>query len=951
MKTISKMQKDLGTDVLFDITDSERDQILATGSGVGRMRRAIDEQFGGIESAMATPGMPVPPRPPGGGGGGLSPAGGRVPAGAIGGRTAIKSRPKTWAEAFRVLFAPASRGPEAAEAMGSMREHLAARELKTLQAGDRMKEAIEFFRWRPNADNLEFIDNIEGAQPQQPPASGPTGLRGLEARAAFRIASKFKKGLDSVDAQGLDNWANEMRALLDERVAQVRALGTGKLQNLIQNYFPHIWKDPAKASEFYEQYYAHKPFEGPKSFLMKRKIPTVQDGINAGLEPVTYNPAELLLLKLREMDRYVAAHKIMKDLDTNGLLQAVPVGQRLPEGWAYIDDRIAKKYTRTATGDLAISGQDAAPEPVARLLNNHLTPGLRGWKPYDQIRFAGNMLNMVQLGMSGFHLTFTAGDAVNSAAATALMRLTQGQVGSAAKAFAGLPFRPITAFMEGRKLLSAAISGHPQAPEIQRVIDLAIKGGAGFKMDSFYDTGVLGQTLQFLAKGGVSGHMQAAIRVPLLLIETASRPILDYLVPRMKLGVTADMIRYELDNMPPNPTPEYVRERMDKIVDSVDNRMGQLRYDNLGWARVLKDILMASVRSVGWKLGTFREFGGAAGDTAKAASEIFRGKMPRLSHRQAYAIMTPIVVGLLGAAYQVLHSGEWPENFKDLYFPKTGLITPNGEPERVALPSYMKDLYAYSKHPLVTLSHKIHPLLNMVSDLVRNEDYYGNEIRSNADDPLMKQLFSAQAYLDTALYMMKQFQPFSVRNLQQRRLATPPRGLPAPPEILRGVESFFGTVPAPATVSKTTAEEVLDKHLAERMPKGSKTQIEAMRRQEMRDLMIQYRTGGYGAAEKKIASSKYLRPGDLKLIEKKAGMTKLAYGAKMLGIEDVLDVYESADEGEKKELVPILEGKTKLLQGKSRAEQNAILDKIEELGLTKRLFGINKVPRELPPPP
>jgi hypothetical protein len=62
-------------------------------------------------------------------------------------------------------------------------------------------------------------------------------------------------------------------------------------------------------------------------------------------------------------------------------------------------------------------------------------------------------------------------------------------------------------------------------------------------------------------------------------------------------------------------------EKLGKAWDSVDNRMGQVVYDNLFWRKSIKDIGMASVRSLGWNLGTFRELGGGALDFAKAGRE------------------------------------------------------------------------------------------------------------------------------------------------------------------------------------------------------------------------------------------------------------------------------------------------------------------------------------------
>jgi hypothetical protein len=870
----------------------------------------------------------------------LPPAQGPVP---------FSSRKSGWAEAWRWTFNPPGRGTEAKIASGSLREHGAVRDLKSLRATERMNEAHEFFRWKPVQDTRDFIDAIENAQPQ----AMPTGRPSLMARAAFRLASGLKKGVGSVDATQLDNWGAEMRAMLNQRVAEVQGLGTGKLQSVYANYFPHLWKDPRRAQGFYDNWYGTSPFEGSKSFLKKRTHPTMADGLAAGLEPVSENPTELLMLKLREMDRYIAAHRVMADLEKNHLLARVSDPGRPPSGYEKIDDRIGKRYTKTASGGMAVESETYAPEPVATVINNYLSPGIRGtpWKnPFEAGRWIGNLLNMAQLGASGFHLTFTAGDAVISAASTALLRASKGNFSGSIKSVMGLPLRPITAFREGQKILHAALSGTPQSAQLRDMINMALKGGAGFKMDSFYDTGVYGSFLNSLAQGTLKGAATAAVKIPALIMEASSRPVLDYLVPRMKLGVMADMMRYEMENLPPNYTDEQLREIAGKVVDSVDNRMGQLRYDNLGWNKVTKDLAMISVRSVGWNLGTFREFGGAAYDSVagakEAAKRISQGKMPNLTHKQGYTIMAPVVMAVIGAIYMYMHTGEFPKDFRDYYYPETGRITPNGERERVALPSYMKDIYAYSKKPLVTLSHKVHPLFNMISDLlIRNEDYYGNMIRQT-DDGLWAQLY------DAAKYIGNSFMPFSFRNVEQRNKSSYPTDdkgqvVTGPFKGLEGFESFFGAVPAPSSISKTAAEERMDQHIGERIPKGSRTEIEKQRREEVQALTKTYREQGVEGAQAAISQSSVLRQKDLRYIAKKSGLTKLTYGATRLPIEDVLDVYSLASDEEKQELTPIIQKKLRTVHTKSKAEQEKILQTIDKLGLRSTLFG-DKLPE--PPP-
>jgi hypothetical protein len=109
----------------------------------------------------------------------------------------------------------------------------------------------------------------------------------------------------------------------------------------------------------------------------------------------------------------------------------------------------------------------------------------------------------------------------------------------------------------------------------------------------------------------------AALRLPFALTEQAMRPILEYVVPRQKLGVFANMARFELERLGPNATSDQVRDALAKAWDSVDNRMGQLVYDKLFWNKTAKDLAMLSIRSVGWNTGTIREIVGGAADTAK----------------------------------------------------------------------------------------------------------------------------------------------------------------------------------------------------------------------------------------------------------------------------------------------------------------------------------------------
>ena len=77
-------------------------------------------------------------------------------------------------------------------------------------------------------------------------------------------------------------------------------------------------------------------------------------------------------------------------------------------------------------GSIVTRGYYVMPKEAARIINNYLSPGLQGNTGYRAMRFAGNALNQVQLGMSAFHAMFTSVDAMTSNMALSLMYLKSG---------------------------------------------------------------------------------------------------------------------------------------------------------------------------------------------------------------------------------------------------------------------------------------------------------------------------------------------------------------------------------------------------------------------------------------------------------------------------------------------------------------------------------------------
>lgn len=641
--------------------------------------------------------------------------------------------------------------------------------------------------------------------------------------------------------------SDSLRAEFDKRVQQVRDLGTGKLQEVRENYFPHIWKDPEAAVSWYARILGKRPLRGPGAFLKRRTIDFTTDGVAAGLEPVTWNPIELAALKAHEMDRYVMGQKIFNEFKEKGLAQFsrsdIP-----PEGMAKIDDRIANvvEYRPTTKADgspgapeRVIRGHWYAQEDAARVLNNFLSPGLERYAWYRSLRWVGNTMNLAQLGISGYHFTFTMIDSSTGKLALGLEQVSQGKFGKGlmniARGEAGLVgVNQLEYFLKGSKVLKEYTKPGSVGGDYAKIVDSLLAAGGRVEMPQIFKNSSLENFTKALRSGNYPG---AILRAPFAAIQAVSHPLMQVIVPKLKLGAFTDMARYELEKLKPDATRDDVRKVMGKVWDSVDNRMGEMVYDNLFWKRILKDLSFLAVRAVGWNLGTIRELGGGVLDSARIIQRLRAGE-PAVTRRMAYVVALPITVGTMGAMYQYAKTGKGPQDLRDYFYPKTGKILPDGTEERVDFPSYLKDIYSYTTHPLRTIINKLHPLWSDMHKMITNRDYYGTQIR-NPDDPIVKQVGQELEFIG------RTFVPFSVKGAERRV------GAKESPEIK--AESFFGVMPIPAEIARTPAQNKIMEYGIAKMPQGARTQDEQQRMELKRDLESQLQSPeDYSKAQTKL---------------------------------------------------------------------------------------------------
>jgi len=640
------------------------------------------------------------------------------------------------------------------------------------------------------------------------------------AEAAFHNASAhFDKAGDEANLQSIDQWENDrpvtdpvarqffdqMNSAFASRIARIRELAPDAMQHLIENYFPHIWEDTGKAAKWYQSQMAKRPLEGNKSFLKQRSWGTIAEGMESGLKPVSTNPVDLALAKLGQMDKFITLHELSKDLDDRGWLKTMKAGERVPDGYAKIED----PAFQIAGG---LQGYKAVPELIAKDVNRHLQPGLTQYKAFRGFRYLQNALLSARLGFSAFHAGFTTFDTAASHFGVAFQAALEGDLPTAAKMLTKTLVSPLLSPFEGRTAFNQFYGKTAADADTAAVLHALEQGGARGRMsDATAHMGAyenLGRALRQSSIKGTAMHLLPGI------LEGTQRWITHYLVPYQKMASRTMLMKFELDRyagmlgkekgdyagIVDAMHPDALKQIAGKVVQDVDDRLGQLAYDNLFWNHIAKDVAQATIQSVGWNVGTFRTIVGGAADVRRAfdpeklvspldkAGTVQDVHLRRITGRLSYLIGFHIALATIGSIANYLMTGQPPQTLKDMFYPRTGRKNPDGSDERIAFPTYFKDEYALTQHPLETAEHKLHPTWSIATELLANKDFYGTEIH-NPDDP-----WNVQAK-QIAGYLAKTPEPYALEN--EQRVAAAGGGTGAK------IAPFFGVTPAPADIART----------------------------------------------------------------------------------------------------------------------------------------------------
>jgi hypothetical protein len=199
--------------------------------------------------------------------------------------------------------------------------------------------------------------------------------------------------------------------------------------------------------------------------------------------------------------------------------------------------------------------------------------------------------------------------------------------------------------------------------------------------------------------------------------------------------------------------------------------------------------------------------------------------------------------------------------------------------------------------------------------MVRNEDFYGTEIR-NADDPLVDQMKQAAEYAERTM------QPFGIRNLVKDREMQNP--------MADQIGRFVGIVAAPAAIEKTEAERLASDLARSHMPAGSRTHSEAARRDAEQTISRLAKAGReYADQARDYVQSGVLNAKDIHAAALRSQVSPLLRTTRALPLEDLLAVWKVAEPDERAELRPLLARRLATLKDLPPAQRARLTPKLQ----------------------
>lgn len=739
------------------------------------------------------------------------------------------------------------------------------------------KRARSFFDKLPQEENIAFIDRIKMGENQPSPI--------------LQQLSDMLRTMDDALGTEIQRYNPKM--------------------SWLENHFRVLWKTiPGTTEEGFRGVF-RKPLEGTKGFFKQHTLENMTEGIEKGGIPYSYNPVRMFEAHYADAMKYITANKMWDGLGEIGAREFVKFAQKPPEGFVRLADPLARVFFHVPQG-MVNAGEWWVDEGAGRLLNNFLSRDMvRENAAGRGLMWIKNSTTAAELAFNAFHAVFETVETVSSGVAqgargiwnVGVLQKNWDAIGKGFKDIITAPFTPLTTermggsaikYITDKEAFLETIRGKSfikNFPEATVLINDLFTGGGKLAMSQDYKI----KSIQTFQNALIeNNYIGAAIRSIPALNEVMMKPLFEIYIPRLKVGMFLKEYSLVLSERSADlEAGKITRPELARTVwDFVENRLGEMNFDNLFWNRTLKSGLQLMVRSVTWKLGNIRAFGRAFSEQAiEFASAAKEFRMPRLEQEFAWMWGLAATTAAMSSTIMYMATGQTPQDLIDYIYPKI-----DKEGNRVSLPTYMRDLFSLVHSPISYIQHSLSGWISRFSEVIQNKDFYGVEVHSPEESFINQRL-------DDLIHMVPL--PFGVSSYKRMKEEKQP--------IERQVSGFLGFTKAPYYIEQTTAEQKASELIMAYIPERPRTKEEFARAKIAKGYAMdlskkikekQDLTETVSQIASDVKTGK-LHLDDVKRIQRNL-KEPLERRTERLSLSDVFKVWDVANDGEKIRLKPII---------------------------------------------
>lgn len=783
------------------------------------------------------------------------------------------------------------------ESLDTVMTELGKRNKLEFELETSLAKITKFFDNQSNQDNVAFIDRIKTGQKQSTPE--------------------------------LQRIADMMRDIEDIMHAEAREFNPSLSYK--ENHYRVLWKviPGSKEAEIIAGFKGifRKPFEGSKGFAKQSTLSDMSEGLQRGGVPYSYNPSVMWQAGLVDMQKFITANRMFDTLKNIKYVKFVRLGETPPTGFRKLDDRISNIYFPTTPG-MVHAGSYYVEENTARILNNFLSRDLVRESHLGRGLLAlKNVTTSIELSLSPFHAAYTSLTSVASEIGTGLQKmynigLLQGNSKEFLKGLSDIALSvrsPYYLTRIGTNIIQmvrdkdflktpAGKSFINEFPDAKQLLDDLFTGGGKLAMHQDYKINSLRAF-----KEGIKNKDGWAVTLSAIPAanEVIMKPLFEQFIPRLKIGnflreYSAELVarKDQLDSGKLT-RPQLARQ----VWDSVENRFGEMNFDNLFWNRTFKSAMQLVFRSVTWKIGALKNIGqGTMGQIGEIIDGIQSNKAPKLNRNTAYLLGIAALIVATAEIIQRSNGQGSPKNFKDIIAPRY-----DEEGNRISLNTHMKDWIHIIHSPAGFAKNSLTGAIGKEIDIWDNKDFYGTNIY-NEDDPIWrKELDKFHHRFPT---------PFSVTSMQRLNQLDAPAAL-------KFTTSTGFTQPSPSYITNTPAEQLASDIIKERLPVGGRTKESANAAQTRFKLMEDYSKSGNLDNINEALRNGTINKRQMNDIIKKSKQSPLERMTSHMSYDDVSRIIEVANPDEINTLVPIFTDKINRKIKASSLQDRADLEKIK----------------------